>query len=80
MNIVTAAQTVLTLLILLIALDFLIRGIKSRQFHNVDDFKYRIFDQNKNSGREDDKYRENRNEHYLSYSYCLCNGNIAGAT
>ena len=44
MNAATVAQTVMTLLILVIFLGFLIWGIKSRQFHNVEDAKYRMLD------------------------------------
>jgi len=44
MNDATIAQTVMTLLILLIFLGFLIWGIKSRQFHDVEDAKYRMLD------------------------------------
>jgi cbb3-type cytochrome oxidase maturation protein len=44
MNEATIAQTIMTLLILVIFLGFLIWGIKSRQFHNVEDAKYRMLD------------------------------------
>ena len=58
MNEATLAQTVMTLLILLVFLGFLIWGIKSRQFHNIEDAKYRIFNQNNDNDGEDDKHRE----------------------
>ena len=35
----------MTLLILVIFLGFLIWGIKSRQFHDVEDAKYRMLDE-----------------------------------
>ncbi len=44
MNEATIAQTVMTLLILAVFLGFLIWGIKSGQFKNVEEPKYRIFD------------------------------------
>lgn len=44
MNAATIAQTVMTLLILAVFLGFLIWGIKSGQFHNVEDAKYRMLD------------------------------------
>jgi cbb3-type cytochrome oxidase maturation protein len=44
MNEATVAQTVMTLLILVIFLGLLIWGIKSRQFHDVEDAKYRMLD------------------------------------
>jgi cbb3-type cytochrome oxidase maturation protein len=44
MNEATVAQTVMTLLILVIFLGFLVWGIRSRQFHNVEDAKYRMLD------------------------------------
>jgi cbb3-type cytochrome oxidase maturation protein len=44
MNEATVAQTIMTLLILAIFLGFLIWGIKSRQFHNIEDAKYRMLD------------------------------------
>jgi len=44
MNEATVAQTVMTLLILVIFLGFLIWGIKSRQFRDVEDAKYRMLD------------------------------------
>ena len=42
MNEATIAQTVMTLLILIVFLGFLVWGIKSRQFHNIEDVKYRV--------------------------------------
>ncbi len=47
MNEATIAQTVMTLLILAVFLGFLIWGIKSGQFHNVEDAKYRMLDSDK---------------------------------
>ena len=44
MNEATIAQTVMTLLILAVFLGFLIWGLKSGQFHNVEDAKYRMLD------------------------------------
>jgi cbb3-type cytochrome oxidase maturation protein len=43
----TIAQTILTLSILLIFAGFLIWGIKSGQFHNVEEAKYRMLSDNK---------------------------------
>jgi cbb3-type cytochrome oxidase maturation protein len=42
MNVALIAQTIMTLLILLIFLGFLIWGIRSGQFRNIEDAKYRI--------------------------------------
>ncbi len=50
MNEATIAQTVMTLLILLVFLGFLIWGIKSGQFRNVEDAKYRMLDGEDDSG------------------------------
>ncbi len=47
MNEATIAQTVMTVLILAIFLGFLIWGIKSGQFHHVEDAKYRMLDSDK---------------------------------
>jgi len=47
MNEATIAQTIMTLLILAIFLGFLVWGIKSGQFHNVEDAKYRMLDSDK---------------------------------
>jgi cbb3-type cytochrome oxidase maturation protein len=50
MNAATIAQTVMTLLILLVFLGFLVWGIKSGQFHNVEDAKYRMLDGDSDNG------------------------------
>jgi nitrogen fixation-related uncharacterized protein len=42
MNEATVAQTILTLAILVIFIGLLVWGIKSKQFHNVEDAKYRM--------------------------------------
>jgi cbb3-type cytochrome oxidase maturation protein len=55
MNEATIAQTIMTLLILVIFLGFLIWGIKSRQFHNVEDAKYRMLDDGDDIDKEKDK-------------------------
>lgn len=60
MNEATIAQTIMTLLILAIFFGFLIWGIKSRQFHNVEDAKYRMMDENNGKAEEDDNLREKR--------------------
>ena len=59
MNEATIAQTIMTILILLIFLGFLIWGIKSGQFRNVEEPKYRMFrnkkehiDESKKSGEK----------------------------
>lgn len=62
MNEATIAQTIMTLLILAIFLGFLIWGIKSGQFHNVEDAKYRMLDGENDSGEagKKDKPQEKR--------------------
>ena len=55
MNEATIAQTIMTLLILVIFLGLLIWGIKSRQFHDVEDPKYRML-------HDDDSKPENKTE------------------
>ena len=50
----TLAQTIMTLLILAIFLGFLIWGIKSGQFHNVEDAKYRMFHDDDKADAEDE--------------------------
>ena len=54
----TIAQTILTLLILAIFLGFLVWGIKTRQFHNVEDAKYHMLNGNNEAGKEKDKSEE----------------------
>ena len=49
MNEATVAQTVMTLLILAIFIGFLVWGIKSKQFRNVEDAKYRMLDDGDNA-------------------------------
>jgi cbb3-type cytochrome oxidase maturation protein len=58
MNEATVAQTIMTLLILAIFLGFLIWGVKSRQFHNVEDAKYRMLNEDDDVGQENDKSQE----------------------
>ena len=60
MNEATVAQTIMTLLILVIFLGFLIWGIKSRQFHNIEDAKYRMLNDNSDIDIEDDEPQEER--------------------
>jgi cbb3-type cytochrome oxidase maturation protein len=59
MNEATIAQTVMTLLILAIFLGLLIWGIKSRQFHNVEDAKYKMLEDD-DKLRQDNKHQEDR--------------------
>jgi cbb3-type cytochrome oxidase maturation protein len=56
----TIAQTIMTLLILLIFLGFLIWGIKSGQFHNVEDAKYHIFDKDTDNTKRNIRDKEER--------------------
>jgi nitrogen fixation-related uncharacterized protein len=51
MNEATIALTIMTVLIFIIFLGFLVWGIKSKQFHNIEEVKYRIFDE-KRDGTE----------------------------
>jgi nitrogen fixation-related uncharacterized protein len=44
MNEATIAQTIMTLLILAIFIGFLVWGIRSKQFKNVEDAKYRMLE------------------------------------
>jgi nitrogen fixation-related uncharacterized protein len=55
MNEATIAQTIMTLLILVIFLGLLIWGIKSKQFHNVEDAKYHMLDDDSESGKNTKK-------------------------
>jgi nitrogen fixation-related uncharacterized protein len=48
MNEATIAQTVMTLLILIIFIGFLVWGIRSKQFKNVEDAKYRMLEDEEN--------------------------------
>jgi cbb3-type cytochrome oxidase maturation protein len=52
MNEATIAQTIMTLLILVIFIGLLVWGIKSKQFHNVEDAKYRMLDDEDNADTE----------------------------
>jgi cbb3-type cytochrome oxidase maturation protein len=58
MNEATIAQTIMTLLILAIFLGLLIWGIKSRQFHNVENAKYKIFDEDDSDLDKDNSKQE----------------------
>jgi nitrogen fixation-related uncharacterized protein len=56
----TIALTVMTVAIFLVFLGFLIWGIKSRQFHNVEEAKYQVFrkqrkSENDSTGKEEDR-------------------------
>jgi cbb3-type cytochrome oxidase maturation protein len=57
MNEATIALTIMTVLIFIIFLGFLVWGIKSRQFHNIEEVKYRIFDE-KSDGTEQNRELE----------------------
>ncbi len=48
----TIALTIMTLLILGIFLGLLIWGIRSRQFHNIEEPKYRIFHDGEDNSTE----------------------------
>jgi cbb3-type cytochrome oxidase maturation protein len=60
MNEATLAQTIMTLLILIIFLGLLIWGIKSKQFHNVEDAKYRMLDEDHETSKKEKKHQENQ--------------------
>lgn len=60
MNEAAIAQTIMTLLILVIFLGLLIWGIKSRQFHNIEEVKYRVL--NDNESNTNDNLAENNPE------------------
>ena len=60
MNEATIAQTIMTLLILVIFMGFLIWGIKSRQFHNVEDAKYKMLEDDTEKGNTDNTHQEER--------------------
>jgi nitrogen fixation-related uncharacterized protein len=63
MNEATIAQTVMSLLLLAIFLGFLIWGIKTKQFKNIEDAKYTVFrDENEPRGEEDKKSGEKKEE------------------
>jgi cbb3-type cytochrome oxidase maturation protein len=48
----------MTLLILIVFLGFLIWGIKSRQFHNIEDVKYRVLNDTDNEDTVDETPEE----------------------
>jgi len=58
MNDAAVAQTIMTLSILIIFLGFLIWGIKSNQFRNIEDAKWQVFDNNEHKKNEDDSSGE----------------------
>jgi cbb3-type cytochrome oxidase maturation protein len=51
----TLAQTLLTLALLVIFAGFLIWGIRSGQFRDIEKPKYRIFDEEQENGTEEKK-------------------------
>jgi|WetSurMetagenome_2_1015567.scaffolds.fasta_scaffold487728_2 nitrogen fixation-related uncharacterized protein len=51
MNEATTAQTIMTVLILAIFIGFLVWGIRSKQFKNIEDAKYRMLE-DENEGTE----------------------------
>jgi cbb3-type cytochrome oxidase maturation protein len=51
----TLAQALLTLALLVIFVGFLIWGIKSGQFRDIEEPKYRIFNDGENKGEEKNK-------------------------
>jgi nitrogen fixation-related uncharacterized protein len=51
----TIAQTILTGLIFLIFVGFLIWGIKTGQFHNIEETKYRMLEDDKKPPKPDTK-------------------------
>jgi cbb3-type cytochrome oxidase maturation protein len=51
MNEATVAQTIMTLLILAIFIGFLIWGIRSKQFRDVEDAKYRMLEDEKTENK-----------------------------
>jgi nitrogen fixation-related uncharacterized protein len=56
----TIALTVMTLLILVIFIGLLVWGIRSHQFHNIEDAKFRMFHDGDDSDTENkqDDYQE----------------------
>jgi len=48
----TLAQALLTLVLLLIFVGFLVWGIRTGQFRNIEEPKYRIFDDKEETGEE----------------------------
>jgi nitrogen fixation-related uncharacterized protein len=51
----TIAQTILTGLIFLIFVGFLIWGIKTGQFHNIEEVKYRMLENDEKPKNAEDK-------------------------
>ena len=60
MNEPTIALTVMTLVIFLVFLGFFIWGIKSGQFHNVEEAKYQVFRKQKKSNNDNTGVEEDR--------------------
>jgi cbb3-type cytochrome oxidase maturation protein len=58
MNEAAIAQVIMTFFILVIFLGFLIWGIKSKQFRNIEDAKYRVFDNGEETDDVNDKTGE----------------------
>ncbi len=58
MNEAAIAQVIMTFLILVIFLGFLIWGIKSKQFRNIEDAKYQVFDDGEDTNKVNDKSGE----------------------
>ena len=58
MNEATIAQVIMTFLILVIFLGLLIWGIKSKQFHNIEEVKYRVLDDNDGNNAVDEMPEE----------------------
>jgi len=58
MNEATIAQVIMTFLILVIFLGLLIWGIKSKQFHNIEEVKYRVLDDNDGNNTIDEMPEE----------------------
>ena len=58
MNEATIAQVIMTFLILVIFLGLLIWGIKSKQFHNIEEIKYRVLDNNDSNNTVDEMPEE----------------------
>jgi nitrogen fixation-related uncharacterized protein len=55
MNEATIAQTILTLAILVIFIGLLVWGIKSKQFHNVEDAKYHMMNSDNDNGKAENE-------------------------
>ena len=59
MNEPTIALTVMTLVIFLVFLGFFIWGIKSGQFHNVEEAKYQVFRKQQKSENDNKDVEKN---------------------